>query len=305
MDRPHCSIGKQPSLLDYSNGEAAYSQTRDLEINENDRSSPSSPPLLGESKNTSNLSWSTSCPAHRLPSVEAGTCGDETGRADGVDHRAEYRVPPGVEIALASVQDTEKFPVDEFYGRVTDDAFYPNRKQDYTSEVGSLSSAVWNPDACVEGSVEANKHHETSGREDGRPRNVQTEMRREWERANCKARSSEGSPDDLIVKLDSTASSSKIDVPAKVESRRLPRTISPGEISMASNFGPASRWGELSKAHVEFHRMGTAGGFCILKNARDLGCTCIYLRPRIEINSFPYRSSGHLLRVDRFNHSDR
>lgn len=45
----------------------------------------------------------------------------------------------------------------------------------------------------------------------------------------------------------------------KVHSRRSPRQTPPGDVSMTSDFGPASRWGELSKAHVEFHRLGTAG----------------------------------------------
>lgn len=46
---------------------------------------------------------------------------------------------------------------------------------------------------------------------------------------------------------------------AKVNSRRSPRCTPPGEISMTSKCGPASRWGELSKAHLEFRRLGTAG----------------------------------------------
>lgn len=46
---------------------------------------------------------------------------------------------------------------------------------------------------------------------------------------------------------------------ARVDTRRSPRTTPPGEVSMTAPFGPASRWGELSKAHLEFHRLSTAG----------------------------------------------
>lgn len=45
---------------------------------------------------------------------------------------------------------------------------------------------------------------------------------------------------------------------AKVDSRRKLRHSPPGSTPMSSKFGPASRWGELSKAHLEFRRLGTA-----------------------------------------------
>lgn len=48
-------------------------------------------------------------------------------------------------------------------------------------------------------------------------------------------------------------------ITAKVNCRRSPRNTPPGDTSMSSKFGPASRWGELSKAHLEFRRLGTAG----------------------------------------------
>lgn len=48
-------------------------------------------------------------------------------------------------------------------------------------------------------------------------------------------------------------------VTAKVNCRRSPRNTPPGDPSMSCKFGPASRWGELSKAHLEFRRLGTAG----------------------------------------------
>lgn len=47
---------------------------------------------------------------------------------------------------------------------------------------------------------------------------------------------------------------------AKVKTRRSPRRKLPGYLSASPDgFGAASRWGALSKAHLEFHRLGTAG----------------------------------------------
>lgn len=47
---------------------------------------------------------------------------------------------------------------------------------------------------------------------------------------------------------------------AKVKTRRSPRSKLPGYLSTSpDSFGAASRWGALSKAHLEFHRLGTAG----------------------------------------------
>lgn len=49
-------------------------------------------------------------------------------------------------------------------------------------------------------------------------------------------------------------------VMAKVKTRRSPRRPIPGYLSASRDgLGAASRWGALSKAHLEFHRLGTAG----------------------------------------------
>lgn len=49
-------------------------------------------------------------------------------------------------------------------------------------------------------------------------------------------------------------------VAAKVQTRHSPRRKLPAYLSASPNgFGAASRWGALSKAHLEFHRLGTAG----------------------------------------------
>lgn len=46
----------------------------------------------------------------------------------------------------------------------------------------------------------------------------------------------------------------------KVSTRRSPKSKLPAYLSSSSvSFGAASRWGELSKVHLEFHRLGTAG----------------------------------------------
>lgn len=86
------------------------------------------------------------------------------------------------------------------------------------------------------------------------------EMRRERPRAddtphpdNCTAGRSDRHP--CKISSDDAYAATV----AKVNTRRSPRTTPPGEVSMTSPFGPASRWGELSKAHLEFHRMSTAG----------------------------------------------
>ncbi|CAN0111869.1 unnamed protein product [Scytosiphon promiscuus] len=47
---------------------------------------------------------------------------------------------------------------------------------------------------------------------------------------------------------------------AKVKTHRPPRRKLPGYLSASPNsFGAASRWGAMSKAHLEFHRLDTAG----------------------------------------------
>eukprot|EP00752_Nemacystus_decipiens_P012939 g11452.t1 len=49
-------------------------------------------------------------------------------------------------------------------------------------------------------------------------------------------------------------------VTAKVKTRHTPRRRLPAYLSASPDgFGAASRWGALSKAHLEFHRLGTAG----------------------------------------------
>ncbi|CAM9998853.1 unnamed protein product, partial [Ectocarpus sp. 12 AP-2014] len=49
-------------------------------------------------------------------------------------------------------------------------------------------------------------------------------------------------------------------VTAKVKTKRSPRRPVPGYLSACRDgLGAASRWGALSKAHLEFHRLGTAG----------------------------------------------
>ncbi|CAM9715633.1 unnamed protein product, partial [Ectocarpus sp. 12 AP-2014] len=49
-------------------------------------------------------------------------------------------------------------------------------------------------------------------------------------------------------------------VMAKVKTKRSPRRPVPGYLSACRDgLGAASRWGALSKAHLEFHRLGTAG----------------------------------------------
>lgn len=60
-----------------------------------------------------------------------------------------------------------------------------------------------------------------------------------------------------------TGSDSLLDgIAAKVKTRRSPRRKLPAYLSASPDgFGAASRWGALSKAHLEFHRLGTAGEY--------------------------------------------
>lgn len=61
---------------------------------------------------------------------------------------------------------------------------------------------------------------------------------------------------DGIVSSDASLNG----VAAKVKTRRSPRRKLPAYLSASPNgLGAASRWGALSKAHLEFHRLGTAG----------------------------------------------
>lgn len=49
-------------------------------------------------------------------------------------------------------------------------------------------------------------------------------------------------------------------IAAKVKTRHSPRRKLPAYLSASPDgLGAASRWGALSKAHLEFHRLGTAG----------------------------------------------
>lgn len=51
-------------------------------------------------------------------------------------------------------------------------------------------------------------------------------------------------------------------IAAKVKTRHSPKRKLPAYLSASPNgFGAASRWGALSKAHLEFHRLDTAGEY--------------------------------------------
>lgn len=65
---------------------------------------------------------------------------------------------------------------------------------------------------------------------------------------------------DAIVVASSGGSFLLDGIAAKVKTRHSPRRKLPAYLSASPNgFGAASRWGALSKAHLEFHRLGTAG----------------------------------------------
>lgn len=69
-----------------------------------------------------------------------------------------------------------------------------------------------------------------------------------------------GSGEGAVADTGGGGESSLDSISAKVKTRRSPRRKLPDYLSASPDrLGAASRWGALSKAHLEFHRLGTAG----------------------------------------------